>query len=110
MFFVLLESGSLVSPGWLEALAALDTDPVNGLAGPSTNLAWNEQAAFPHGGSTPGEIARQQPRLRSAGRETRTLTLLHSLVISVTWFAAKWWRRSAGPMKATASAHVGDGL
>ncbi|HET7237982.1 MAG TPA: hypothetical protein VFI76_03075, partial [Terrimicrobiaceae bacterium] len=38
--FVLLESGSLVSPGWLEALlTALDADPRNGLTGPSTNLS-----------------------------------------------------------------------
>ena len=79
--FVFLESGSLVSPGWLEALlAALDADPQNGLAGPSTNLAWNEQAAFPHGGSTPGEIARTAAEAAQRfGRETRALTPLHSL-------------------------------
>ena len=35
---VLLESGSLVGPGWLDhLLAALDADAQNGLAGPSTN-------------------------------------------------------------------------
>ena len=41
--FVLLESGALVGPAWLDyILAALDADPRNGLAGPSTNHAWNE--------------------------------------------------------------------
>ena len=71
--FIFLESGSLVSPGWLEALlAALDADPRNGLAGPSTNLSWNEQAAFPHGGGTPSEIARTAAEAAERfGRETR---------------------------------------
>jgi hypothetical protein len=50
---VLLESGSLVGPGWLDRLlAALDADPRPGLAGPSTNLAWNEQGVFPGSGDT----------------------------------------------------------
>jgi glycosyltransferase involved in cell wall biosynthesis len=41
---VLLESGSIVTPGWLERLEeALEADPQAGLAGPSTNLAWNAQ-------------------------------------------------------------------
>src|ERR1700750_890496 len=45
---VLLESGVQVAPGWLDRLlAAFDDDPRNGLAGPSTNNAWNEQCAFP---------------------------------------------------------------
>lgn len=45
---VLLESGSIPSPGWLETLlAALEHA---GLAGPSTNLAWNEQASVPFPG------------------------------------------------------------
>ena len=79
--FVFLESGSLVSPGWLEALlAALEADPRNGLVGPSTNLAWNEQAAFPHGGGTPLEIRRTAAEAaRRFGPATRTLTPLHSL-------------------------------
>src|SRR5687767_2100844 len=56
---VLLESGALVGPGWLDhLLAALDADEHNGLAGPSTNRIWNEQCAFPHSGGTPTEVAR----------------------------------------------------
>jgi glycosyltransferase involved in cell wall biosynthesis len=43
---VLLESGSIVTPGWLDRLcAALAAEPGVGLAGPSTNLAWNAQRA-----------------------------------------------------------------
>lgn len=42
---VLLESGATVASDWLERLlAALATDPRNGLAGPSTNRSWNEQS------------------------------------------------------------------
>ena len=53
---VFLEAGSLVGPGWLERLlTALTVDPDHGLAGPSTNRAWNAQAAFPHG--TEADIA-----------------------------------------------------
>jgi glycosyltransferase involved in cell wall biosynthesis len=44
---VFLESGSLVGPGWLDLLlAALAADQCNGLAGPTTNIAWNVQGAF----------------------------------------------------------------
>lgn len=44
--YIFLEAGARPAPGWLELLvAALDGDPANGLAGPSTNLCWNEQEA-----------------------------------------------------------------
>src|SRR5688572_11889161 len=46
---VLLESGAQVGPGWLEQLLkALAADSRHGLAGPSTNQAWNEQGVFPN--------------------------------------------------------------
>jgi O-antigen biosynthesis protein len=49
---LLLESGSLPSPGWLDLLLrGLDADRTNGLAGPSTNLSWNQQRAFTSGGN-----------------------------------------------------------
>src|SRR5262249_51655537 len=55
---VLLEGGCLVSPGWLDRLlAGLGAAPAHGLAGPSTNRSWNEQAAFPQSGSSSAEIA-----------------------------------------------------
>src|SRR4051812_20376822 len=56
---VLLESGSLVGPGWLEYLkAALETHPANGLAGPSTNECWNEQCVYRQSGDGDGEVER----------------------------------------------------
>src|SRR6266853_936320 len=55
---VLLESGALVGPGWLEhLLAALRADARNGLAGPSTNMGWNEQAVFSRQASAPRDLA-----------------------------------------------------
>ncbi|WP_050420604.1 glycosyltransferase [Bradyrhizobium tropiciagri] len=56
---VLIESGTLVSPGWLDRLlAVLDADPRHGLACPSTNRAWNELAAFPYAQSDVAGLAR----------------------------------------------------
>lgn len=52
---VLLESGCVPAPGWLEAL--LDALQHAGLAGPSTNRAWNEQASAP----IPGEVRSLAP-------------------------------------------------
>src|SRR5262245_56103496 len=79
--YVLLESGSLVAPGWLEyLLAALDADPRNGLAGPSTNAAWNEQGAFPRCTGTSADIARTAREAARRFRTTaRTLEPLYSL-------------------------------
>jgi O-antigen biosynthesis protein len=48
---VLLESGSLVSPGWLDHLLAALAEPGCGLAGPSTDRSWNEQRAAPGAGT-----------------------------------------------------------
>src|SRR5918999_2557368 len=78
---VLLESGGLVGPGWLDyLLAALDADPCHGLAGPSTNRSWNEQCIFPHAGSALAEIARtSQEAEQRFGTTWRTLEPLHSL-------------------------------
>jgi glycosyltransferase involved in cell wall biosynthesis len=78
---VLLESGALVAPGWLDRLLdALAADSRNGLAGPSTNRAWNEQAAFPGVADDPAAIARaaREAAMRYAGT-ARTLEPLHSL-------------------------------
>jgi glycosyltransferase involved in cell wall biosynthesis len=75
---VLLESGSLVGPGWLEALlTALATDSRNGLAGPSTNMAWNEQCAFPSMMQDVSAVAREASR--RFGGAVRGLEGLHSL-------------------------------
>lgn len=78
---VLLESGSLVTPGWLDRLLdAFASDPQVGLAGPSTNRAWNEQCAFPDaGGSTEELTATAAEAAHRFGSETRSLEPLYSL-------------------------------
>src|SRR5919199_635022 len=79
---VLLESGSLVGPAWLDRLlAALAADPRNGLAGPSTNMAWNEQCVF--AAAAVPDAASITARARDAalrfGDNVRSLAPLHSL-------------------------------
>lgn len=78
---VLLESGALVGPGWLDGLlAALAADPRNGLAGPSTNSAWNEQAVYPGAAADAASVARSAlDAARRFGAEARSLEPLHSL-------------------------------
>jgi glycosyltransferase involved in cell wall biosynthesis len=79
--YVFLEAGTRPARGWLDALlAALAAAPHHGLAGPSTNRAWNEQAAVPdcrvHGAdidAAAGVLARRH------GAATRTLAPLYSL-------------------------------
>ncbi|MEZ4771302.1 MAG: glycosyltransferase [Caldilineales bacterium] len=78
---VLLESGCIVGPGWLDQLlAALDADPRHGLAGPSTNTSWNEQGLFPRAAGSPAEVERTAALARQRGAGVwRTLEPLHSL-------------------------------
>jgi O-antigen biosynthesis protein len=78
---VLLEAGAQVAPRWLDRLlGALDADPANGLAGPSTNLAWNQQCVFPRAAGRPDDVARTaHEAARRFGRTTRTLEPLYSL-------------------------------
>jgi len=76
---VLLESGVQIAPGWLDRLlAALTSDPQNGLAGPSTNNSWNEQCAFPNCSATQ-IAATANEAARRFGSEVRTLEPLYSL-------------------------------
>jgi glycosyltransferase involved in cell wall biosynthesis len=78
---VLLESGCVTADGWLERLLrALDADPRNGLAGPSTNNAWNEQGAFRGASGAPADIAATaRDAAITFGDRWRTLEPLHSL-------------------------------
>ena len=79
--FVFLESGSLVGPGWLrELLAALDADPRNGLAGPSTNRSWNRQGslALEFGHASLVDAQAHALRTRFAG-QWQNLAPLHCL-------------------------------
>ncbi len=76
---VLLESGALVGPRWLDHLVeALEGSERAGLAGPSTNRAWNEQGVF--GDASPDDVdttaASAEQRFQSL---TRTLGPLYSL-------------------------------
>lgn len=78
---VLLDSGSQVGPGWLDhLLAALESDPHNGLAGPTTNYAWNEQCVYWGSGGEPDEIAcTARAAAMRFGNEVRRLEPLYSL-------------------------------
>jgi glycosyltransferase involved in cell wall biosynthesis len=56
-YYVLLENGAWVGPGWLDLmLDAIGRNSAVGLAGPSTNHCWNEQRVFAGAGGTPSEI------------------------------------------------------
>ncbi len=78
---VLLESGVIVGPGWLDYLLdSLARDPRNGLAGPSTNRAWNEQCLFPGASGTREAVDGSAEKCaRRFGRTWRTLEPLYSL-------------------------------
>ncbi|HKV11216.1 MAG TPA: glycosyltransferase, partial [Thermoanaerobaculia bacterium] len=78
---ILLESGAIVGPRWLDHLVAgLESSPRAGLAGPSTNRFWNEQCVFPNAGGSDGEIARAAEEAeRRFGSICRTLAPLYSL-------------------------------
>ena len=78
---LLLEGGALPAPRWLETLLhGLDADPRNGLAGPSTNRSWNEQAQFTRSTGAPLSLARvaREAALRYRD-QIATLEPLHSL-------------------------------
>jgi glycosyltransferase involved in cell wall biosynthesis len=78
---VFLEAGAVPGPRWLEGLlAALDADQLNGLAGPSTNFAWNEQGVMtPRGGTLPEVAATARAAEARFGKAWRSLEPLHSL-------------------------------
>jgi glycosyltransferase involved in cell wall biosynthesis len=78
---ILLESGTEVAPGWLEALlVATQRYPACGLAGPSTNRSWNQQGIFPTARDGTDEISRIAiVAARRFGATCRTLEPLHTL-------------------------------
>jgi len=79
--YLLLESGTLPAPGWLERLlSTFRRTPKCGLTGPSTNRSWNEQAVLPHDADAGGDadmLARSVER--RFGAACRKLSPLHSL-------------------------------
>jgi glycosyltransferase involved in cell wall biosynthesis len=80
---VFLESGVVVTRGWLPRLvAAVDARPEVGLAGPSTNFVWNEQCLRPaplfHAGPDRVEAFAAAVAARF-GDDSQTLEPLYSL-------------------------------
>lgn len=77
---VLLESGTIVGPRWLELLLDAMTKPGVGLAGPTTNTSWNEQGVFRGARGDDAAIAATAAEaLRRFGNTARTLEPLYSL-------------------------------
>jgi glycosyltransferase involved in cell wall biosynthesis len=78
---VFLESGSLVGPGALDLiLVALLADPRNGLAGPTTNLAWSLQGLFRQRNASAANVAELAVEARAQfGCQWRTLEPLYCL-------------------------------
>ncbi|HEX6463610.1 MAG TPA: glycosyltransferase, partial [Vicinamibacterales bacterium] len=73
---VLIESGCLVTGGWLDRLLRALEQREYGLAGPSTNSCWNEQGALAD--TSDVEAAAKEAHARF-GDGLRTLEPLHSL-------------------------------
>src|SRR5215475_7057239 len=77
---VLLESGALVGPRWLDLLLDVLRRPGVGLAGPSTNRGWSEQAVFAGAAGHRAGVRRTAAEAaRRYGRTARTLAPLYSL-------------------------------
>jgi glycosyltransferase involved in cell wall biosynthesis len=78
---IMLESGAIpVADALDRVIDALLADPCHGLAGPSTNLAWNEQGVFPYGREDPVSLAQVgHTAAMRFGKRVALLTPLHSL-------------------------------
>ncbi len=78
---VLLEAGAVPAPGAIDRLAdVLLADRSHGLAGPTTNEAWNQQRAVRSARGTPTEVARTGRQVAARfGSAIRSLAPLHSL-------------------------------
>jgi glycosyltransferase involved in cell wall biosynthesis/GT2 family glycosyltransferase len=75
---VFVESGTVLGPGCLPMLVQALEVPGRGLAGPSTNRSWNEQAAYV--GASALDVARTAALARQRfGASVRTLEPLYSL-------------------------------
>lgn len=77
---VLVENGARPAPDALDRLAVALDVPGVGLAGPTTNDAWNEQCALPGGTGDPAGLVTGARRLAAIhGDGYRSLAPLHSL-------------------------------
>ncbi len=82
-YILLLESGTIVTSGWLSRLLEPFHDASVGLSGPSTNTCWNEQQVLPHAAGMHWSIAQigayaSDVASRYAGQR-HALDILHSL-------------------------------
>lgn len=79
--YIFLENGVVVGRGWLDyLLAALNANSRHGLAGPSTNRAWNEQGVFSRGGGSLAEVNQTAETAAARfGPSWQTLAPLYSL-------------------------------
>src|SRR6266568_6986497 len=82
-YILLLESGTIVTSGWLTRLLAPMSDPTVALAGPSTNISWNEQQVLPGSGGTGWSVQKIEEYAASIATRyrdmQRSLDTLHSL-------------------------------
>ncbi|HVP50440.1 MAG TPA: glycosyltransferase [Candidatus Bathyarchaeia archaeon] len=80
-YYLLLEAGAQVGPGWLDhLLAGFQRYPKCGVAGPSTNRAPNAQCVFPHAMDQAQEVARTAEACsRRFGKTCRSPEPVHSL-------------------------------
>jgi GT2 family glycosyltransferase len=78
---ILLESGAIPARSALDRLVdALGADPRNGIGGPSTNDAWNEQRTVPARSATPAAVAHAGKWTAARfGNLTRSAAPLHGL-------------------------------
>ena len=79
--YIFLENGVVVGHGWLDhLLTALQADPTHGLAGPSTNDAWNEQGIFRRARGSLADVNQTaETAVTRFGESWQTLTPLYSL-------------------------------
>lgn len=82
-YLLLLESGAVVTAGWLSRLLAPLADPAVGLSGPSTNTAWNEQQVEPRATGLDWPVAQIEAYATQVaarfGNQQQSLDTLHSL-------------------------------
>lgn len=80
---LLLESGAIVTSGWLGRLLAPFDDPAVGLSGPSTNASWNEQKVLRGAEGMDWSVAQIEAYALGVARQytdqRRSLDTLHSL-------------------------------
>src|SRR2546428_4160211 len=82
-YILLLESGAIVTAGWLHRLLAPLEDATVGITGPSTNSSWNEQKVLTEAEGIGWSVQRIDDYAAEVARrnsnQRRSLDTLHSL-------------------------------